>query len=276
MSSGNDGISKDLPILVLAGGKISPEMQATSGETNNRALIRIHGQPMLEYVLSALSLGRDRAGYTGRLLVAGKGLPLPDNATALPDGVSLVDTLLNGVAALDASETRLLVSTADIPFLTPDAVVDLIHRATNYPSADFIYPIINAAVCKSAFPGMRRTTLQLAEGTFTGGNLVILNPSFLRENETALRTAYANRKDIVGLARMLGGETLLRLLFSRVLPSALPISSLEKAVGKLLGGATANAIITPYPEIGADVDRPEDIPIANQIIAERLRSPITP
>jgi molybdopterin-guanine dinucleotide biosynthesis protein A len=269
-------MSDSLPILVLAGGGLSPEMREAAGGVASRALIPLNGRPMLDYVLTALTEGRHGAGRFGRLLVAGNALSLPKNAVELPDGTSLVDTLLNGIATLHKDETRLLVSTADIPFLTSEAVSDLIERASHYPEADFLYPIVDAYSCAVAFPGMRRTTLHVAEGEFTGGNLVFINPSFIRTNEAALREAYGNRKNVGELAKMLGFGTMVRLLLSRTMPRVLPISFLEKSVGRLLGGAVACAIVTPYPEIGADIDRPEDIPIAAKILAEQANRPPLP
>jgi CTP:molybdopterin cytidylyltransferase MocA len=89
----------------------------------------------------------------------------------VPGGETLVDTLLNGVAALAPDETRLLVATADIPFLTPDAVRDLLQRADAIGGTDFAYPIVEAARCREQFPEMKRTTLKIKEGEFTGAIL---------------------------------------------------------------------------------------------------------
>ncbi|MDX1933365.1 MAG: nucleotidyltransferase family protein [Capsulimonadales bacterium] len=269
-------MSDPLPILVLAGGGMPAEMRAVAPEISCRALLPLNGRPMLDYVLPALVEGRRLSGNFGRLLVAGRDLPLPKNAVPVPDGDSMVDTLLTGVSALFPEETRLLVSTADVPLLTPEAVADLIDRAEHFRDVDFLYPIVDAYSCEAAFPGMRRTTLQIAEGEFTGGNLVLINPEFLKRNESALREAYAQRKNIPGLARMLGFGAVSRLVLSRVMPRVLSLSYLEHAVGRLLGGATACAVVVPYPEIGADVDRPEDIPVAEELLRRYGDGPLPP
>lgn len=252
--------------LILAGGKNKPEMQAACGGIENRALVSLHGRPMLDYVVDAV---REGFGDGGRILVAGD-VPTPPGCVAVAGGSSLVDTLLNGAAALTPEETRLLVVTADIPFLTPAALADLLQRASDLPgSPQFVYPIIEAERCRVQFPQMKRTTLRIAEGEFTGGNLALLDPAFLRRNEAVLRDAYAQRKSVPGLARILGGAFLFRLLLSRVAPGALTIPLLEAAVGRALGGATARAVITPFAEIGADIDRPEDVIIAQNLLSTR-------
>lgn len=256
--------TKNIAALVLAGGVVK-EKHAASWEpllppgTRNRALLELSGKPMYQHVVETLQA----TPGISRILLAGD-VPLLPGCTPVAGGESMVDTLLNGVAALDATETRFLVATADIPFLTSQAVADLLADAPE--SADFVYSIIPAQVCYAAFPEMRRTTLKLAEGEFTGGNLVVLSPEFLRTKEAVVRHAYALRKNVPGLAALLGPSTILRLLASRVAPSLLTLPQLEAAVGRLLGGATARAIVSQHAGVGADVDHPEDVPLARKYL----------
>lgn len=259
----------DTAALILAGGKIdpekTPELAAVCGDVTNRALIPLKGRPMLGYVLDAVRDGLSAQGG-GRILVAGDNLPLPADTAAVPGGASLVDTILSGVGALEPHETRLLIVTSDIPFLTAESVADFLTRAREVGNAQFVYPIIRAEDCRKRFPGMKRTTLRVAEGEFTGGNLALLDPGFLRRQEQVIRDAYAHRKNIPALARMLGPDLLFRLVLSRIAPGVLPIPVLERAVGRLLGGATARAVISPFAEVGTDVDRPEDIAVAERVL----------
>jgi GTP:adenosylcobinamide-phosphate guanylyltransferase len=245
--------------LILAGGNIKPKHAADwrpllpDGATN-RALVELAGKPMVSYVVDAVKA----TPGIGRILIAGD-VPTPSGCTAVAGGSSLVETLLNGVAALEPSETRLFVVTADVPFLTSEAIADLLKRA---PEADFVYSIVEASVCEATFPTMRRTTLKVAEGIFTGGNMVLIRPDFLRNNAATVHQAYALRKNIPGLAAMLGPGVILRLIASRVAPNILPLAALEAAVSRALGGATAVAFISPHAGVGADIDRPEDVAIA--------------
>jgi len=253
--------------LILAGGKISPELSAVAEGATNRALIPLAaGRPMLDYVVDALQAGFATApDGGGRILIAGD-VPTPAGCVPVPGGDTLVETLLNGVGALAPDETRLLVATSDIPFLTAESISDLLRRADTVMPADFVYSIVEAARCKERFPTMKRTTLRIAEGEFTGGNVVLVNPAFLRERQDVIRTAYARRKDVLRLAMLLGPSILVRLPLSLLFPKALNIPILERAISRLLGGARARAVITPYPEIGVDVDKPEDVAIARQAL----------
>ncbi len=255
--------------LILAGGKLSPDLVPVAEGATNRALIPLApNRVMLDYVVEALRAGFVQSSGSGRILLAGDDIPLPTGCVAVPGGETLVDTLLNGVAALAPDETRLLVATADIPFLTGEAVSDLLHRADALSDADFVYPIVPVARCRERFPDMKRTTLRIKEGEFTGGNTVLLNPAFLRQHEQVIRTAYARRKDVPKLAALLGPGLIARLIVSRIVPQTLAIGHLEAAVGRLIGGAKARAVITPYAEIGVDVDKPDDVRIARAMLSK--------
>ena len=247
--------TNDVAALILAGGKATPEFAQAAGGVTNRALVPLAGRPMLDYVVDAVRAGLPQGM---RILVATTPeTPTPAGCVRVASGDSLVDTLLSGVRALEAHEKYLLVATADIPFLTPASVADFLLRARE-TGAGFAWPIVPAEVCEAAFPGTRRTTLRLREGTFTGGNLALLDPAFLRERETVLRAAYARRKSVIGLARLLGAPLLLRLAASRVAPNLLSIAHAEAAVGRVLGVKT-RAVVSQFAELGADVDKPEDL-----------------
>jgi molybdopterin-guanine dinucleotide biosynthesis protein A len=261
--------SGKIATLILAGGVNKPAMREACGGLENRALVPLNGRPMLDYVVDAVRGAATETG-DGRILVAGD-VPLPGGCIAVQGGESMIDTLFAGVAALLPEETRLLVVTADVPFLTSEALVDLAQKAAALGTGvDFVYPIVPAAICEARFPGMRRTTLRIAEGTFTGGNVTLLDPAFLRRSDAVLRAAYARRKSVVALANLLGPQMMLRLAGARFFPGLLTIPLLESAVGRLLGGAVARAVVTEYAEIGADVDKPEDLAIAANVLRKNL------
>ena len=64
---------------------------------------------------------------------------------------------------------------------------------------------------------------------------------------------------------------LARLLLSQLLaPSLLTIGRLEQGVSRLLGSnARAVGIRSEYPEIGTDIDKPEDVAIARRLLATK-------
>ena len=251
--------------IILAGGKNSPAMQAIA-HSEVRALTPLGAQTMLDYVVQALA----EAPSVGRIFVVGN-VPASAAYQQISPGETLMDNLFAGIAAArqGSPASHLLISTSDIPFLTPAGVDDFVAQSLA-ADADFCYPIIPIALCRAAYPQMKRTTVRLREGTFTGGNLMLINPDFVLTQRDTLARAYAARKHPMQLGAMLGWGLLARLLFAQTLaPSVLTVPLLEQGVARLLGhGCRARAIATRYPEIGTDIDSPEDVAAARRLLAE--------
>jgi GTP:adenosylcobinamide-phosphate guanylyltransferase len=242
-----------IAVLIMAG---------TKPGTPNRALWKIHDKTMLEHVLAAVQMALPDVP----ILVAGDDIPTHSGVVKVAGGKTRVETLLNGVAALkDTQDTRLLVVTADIPFITPEAITDFVSNA---PDADFTYAIVPMEACKARFPMLKRTTLRLAEGTYTGGNLVFVRPQFLQTSEQAVLQAEARRKSVIGLAQMLGGETLIRFMASFVQPKVLTLTYLEAQVSKAIGGAAVKVYISNYAEVGTDIDSEDERKLAETLIPQ--------
>ena len=87
---------------------------------------------------------------------------------------------------------------------------------------------------------------------------MLVRPEFLARNWEAVENAFAARKRVWKLARMIGIGVLIRVITARALPSLLRISMLERAAGRMLGAQVA-AVVSAYPEIGEDVDKPSDL-----------------
>ncbi len=251
-------------VVVLAGGRNSAEMAAATG-VENRALTPLGSRTMLDYVTSALR----GASFVGKIYVVGDVPPGPSYHT-VAGGETLLDNLLAGVRAAEAGGTggdRVLISTSDIPFLTSEAVEDFLTRAVQ-SGADLCCSYVPVALCYVRFPDMKRTAIKLREGPMTLGNLMLVNPRFLLANQETIARAYAARKSPIQIARMLGLGLLARLLLAQLLaPSLLTVGALEQSVSRLLGvGARAAGIRSEYPEIGTDVDKPNDVAITRRLL----------
>ncbi len=242
-----------LGAVILAGGKAKPDMQALTGQTS-RALVEVNGKTLLAHVTDAL-----RAASLTRLVVVGD-VPASDAYAGIPDQGDFVANLFAGVDA-HPSAAWVLIATSDLPFLTGPAVADFIEkglRLAHSSQADIVFPIVPVAACYARFPGVKRTALKLREGEFTGGNLALARPELLRAQRARIGGAYAARKSPLRLAQMLGLGTIVRLLYSQQFaPRSLPLSYLEAKISGLLGSA-GRAVVSDYPEIATDLDRPSD------------------
>ena len=249
--------------ILLAGGRIKAKdrdawQSLLPVGCDNRVLVDIAGKPMFRYVADAV----DSAGI--KLVIAGD-VPFDGPHVRVDAGASLVDTLLNGIAALPPDVTKVLVLTADIPFITAASINSILD---NTPDADFVYTVIPMAVCRTAYPDAIRTSLKTADGEFTGGNIVLINPDFVRRNEAVIRESFERRKDVLALGKLLGPDVVICLLLSRLVPGLLPISILEMAVSRLVGNASVRALIVNDAAVGTDVDSAADVVMARQVLGK--------
>ena len=127
-------------VVVLAGGKNGPEMQAATG-VENRALTPLGQTTMLGCVVAALT----GAPPVGRVYVVGP-VPPSENYTAVTGGETLLDNLMAGLAAAQDGDGPVLVSTSDIPFLTPAAVEDFVQQASA-SGADLCFSYVPVELC---------------------------------------------------------------------------------------------------------------------------------
>src|SRR3990170_248693 len=122
--------------------------------------------------------------------------------------------------------------------------------------ADIYYTIIPKETTEAVFPGTKRTYIRLRDVRFTGGNVHLVRKETFLKTKTAGERIFAKRKSPFGLIRLLGFTFVTKFLLGR-----LTIASLEQKAGRSLS-ARVKAVVTAYPELGVDVDKPEDLRLA--------------
>ncbi|MHB9036285.1 MAG: NTP transferase domain-containing protein [Armatimonadota bacterium] len=249
--------------IVLAGAPAGEELDP-GGALKSRAMIGLGDKTMLQWVVDALcaapSVGRVAAVGD----VAAEGLDM-----VVQPGDDLVTNIKLGIDALKSDGDVLIVS-SDIPLITPQAIEDFIERAEKL-NVDLAYPILPKAHCVKRYPDLQRTYLKTAGGVFTGGNLMLASPRFFEQSWGAIAQAYAARKHVFKLAGMIGTGVLLRVLIAQVIPQVLSVSMLERAVSRMLDAKVA-AVVSAYPEIGEDVDKPSDLEVVRKILVSSGRA----
>ena len=249
-------------VLVMAGGSKSDPLTEQEG-VSNKALIPVDGKPMLTYVLEGLS----RAPSINRVVVVG-----PEDAlsgmqrngfdfTLVPEGGTMLENAAAGLKAVEPDQLCLIV-TGDIPLLT-EADVEAFLKLCEPFDADFYYPILARESCESRFPETRRTYVRLKDGTFTGGNAILVRPAWFFQNRHRLEMFIAYRKKPLKLLRMLPPGFVVKYLFGR-----LTVGDLEKKLSQLLL-LQARAIPCDLVAIGTDVDKFSDLEVVRKTLAER-------
>lgn len=229
-------------IVILAGGECPADLAALSG-VPRRSDIPFNGKTFLETVVEAVK-------PLGEPLIVG-GDPAKHPRT-IPSGTSFVDSLSLALAELKSD--RFLLATADLPFLTPEAVALFLRSADQ--SADVNYPIVPMDACKKAFPTLKRTAVKIREGEFTGGNLAFLKTDAARNSLPILRKLYEDRKSPLKLARTMGLKTLALLVRAQIAPASVSIADFEASLSRVLQ-LKIKGVVVPDPGIGTDIDNAE-------------------
>jgi hypothetical protein len=150
------------------------------------------------------------------------------------------------------NEPYILITTSDIPLVTSKQINCFIENCTANPGFDIYYSIIEKNAYTQLFPSpnLRRVYANLVEGSFTGGNVFLINPKVIIDCEDVIEQFVFFRKHPLKMARILGKRIALKYL-----KKYLSIRDLEKMVPHYLKGYSGRAIIVD-PEIALDIDKP--------------------
>lgn len=246
-----------LDAVILAGSLNSGPLRECSGEVNE-AMIKIGSKPMIRYVVDALIKSKN----INRVVIVGpseiKGFFPEKSVEVVYHEGSAVKNLVKGLEFVDKSK-KTLIAACDIPLLTTQAVDDLISKSKDQ-EIDFYYPIVPMEIIHRTFPDIKRTSVSLKEGMFTGGNLFIINPWAVERCIDKLEEFISFRKSPIQLCKLLGMTLVIKFLFNR-----LSISEIEQKASEILR-INGRAIITNYSEIGVDVDKPSDYLIVSNYL----------
>jgi len=245
--------------IILAGGQNSKSLSRFAGE-QYEAFIEINGQPMVTYVARALSASRnvDRIFAVGPCGILGK-CDFPAETVIVESGRTIIDTIVSGMGAL-GHDRHVLVVTADIPLLSAQAIDNFLEQCS-LANADMYYPIVNKNANERQYPGNKRTYVHLQEGTFTGGNIFFVNPGIVSPCLKWATRIIDNRKNPLKLAHILGWIFVFKFLLG-----TLSLRELEARVSELLN-IKGTVILSDYPELGLDVDKPSDLDLVRQLFS---------
>ncbi len=204
------------------------------------------------------------AGCVNRIvLVAGFDA---DADLVLKPGSSFLENVMSGVESAGEAES-LMVTASDIPLATGEAFAFLVGEGLK-KNADFVYPVINRTDCDAKYPGLRRTYHRVREGTFTGGNAVLVRRQYVLSSRDRIEQLYQARKHPLKLASMIGFGTLIRAAAAKKLwAGALSIPAIECAAERTMGGRL-RALVCPWPELGEDLDKLEDFAEGERILGQ--------
>lgn len=246
-------------VILLAGAANNGPLKDMSTATNE-ALIEIGSKPMVQYVIDGLR----QSAQIGRIVlcappgelephVKGEGLEF------VPSQGSILSNFLAAYKVLPKDQA-MMIATCDIPLITGE-IIDGFLQLCQQKQADLYYPIVEKQVGEQKYPLVKRTYVQLREGTYTGGNLFLVNPAVVEEAAPRVERFLAYRKSPLKLAGLLGWTFAVRYLLLK----NLRMHELEAKISQMLGIRGA-VIECPWPEVGIDVDKPADLQLARAVL----------
>jgi GTP:adenosylcobinamide-phosphate guanylyltransferase len=245
-------MAKMVDCAILAGGKPKPDKSGRIVTPNDE----IGGKPMVHHVVEAIKGCKyvDKIGMVGL-----KADQVPPGGYSFAEaGANFLENLLAGIN-LCKNHDLVLLSPADTPFLTSEALDDFVGRSIE-SGAQLCYPAVPIEACRARFPDLRRTTIKIADGEFTGGNFVVASRSMIEANRRSIAAAFDARKNPVAIARVFGLSFVVRFA---LFPRSLSLAALEELAQKKLG-AKAAVIRSQYAELATDVDKPQEMEAARK------------
>lgn len=256
-------------VLILAGDRGAQDPVAAVAGVAHKCLAPVAGRTMLERVVAALAasapVGRIAVSLQDPAIVTQlhELAPLIDEGRLLPlqAGTSPSRSVLNAAAELEAP-FPLLITTADHALLTP-AMVEHFCAASLSSGATATVGLTASAVLTARYPQSRRTYLRFRDERYSGSNLfALMDPGAMRLPELWLRVEQ-QRKKPWRIAAVFGPRLLAGYLLRRF--------TLDEAMARISArlGVGVAAVKMPMAEAAIDVDKAEDLVLAEQILAKQ-------
>lgn len=231
--------------MITAGG-IADDAFAGATGTRIKALARVGGLTLLD---AAVNAARD-AGCDGIAVIGGPEV----RAQLAGRDVRVIDADTDGgrnvLLALEAwPGERFVYLSSDLPFITAAGVRDLIARSDGLALA---MALADAETYVERFPEAPPHTVALRGDRIANGSAFVFGPEAVAPAREFAVRAFAARKNLLSLARLLGPALVLRFVTRR-----LRIAHVEAFARRTLG-VPAGAVRDADPGLCFDVDTLDD------------------
>ncbi len=251
--------------MLLAGGTLGrQESLFPYAPAGRKALIDVAGKPMLRWVLEAL----EGAELIDEVVVIGlehrPDLEIAKTTHFISDQGGLLANARSGLSYIERvnpGADRVLVISGDVPAVRSE-MVDWRCRAALDSDADLSYLAIERDVMESRFPGSSRSYVRVQKLQLCGGDCHVVRTGLLAEEPLWERLISA-RKNPLRQAALVGYDTLLGLLLHR-----LSLRGAERKISRRLG-INGRVQLSPYAELGMDVDTPQQLETLRGDVAGR-------
>lgn len=248
--------------VVLAGGVMSlDDPLYAQGKDGLRSLIDIHGLPMAQRVINALTASSAISEVYVVGLAPNSGLTSEKPLHFLTDQGDIFENIRHGVlrASKDHPEqSKVMIASADIPAIRPEMVDWFASEVIKDNTSLLYYNVIPQSIMEARFPGSKRSYVRFKDLAVCGGDLNAVDTRIFLVEQPIFKQLIGERKHPLKQARMLGFDNLFLI--------ALRIATLERVVKRISKrlGLDARALLCPYAEMAMDADKPHQLAILRQ------------
>lgn len=233
---------------------------------NPKALLDVAGKPMVQWVLDALGQARrvDRVVVAG--LTADSGITCSKPIDFIPNLGGMLANIQGGLRRLlelDPQAGYALAASSDIPAIT-GTMVDWMVDTAMQTQHDVYYFVVERSLMERRFPGARRSYVRLKDVEVCGGDITVVRTRLVAD-EAFWERIVAARKNAMKQALLVGLD-----VFFLVLIRQLSLQSAERMISQRLK-MQGRVVLSPYPELGMDVDKPHQLEILRRDLVARGR-----
>jgi GTP:adenosylcobinamide-phosphate guanylyltransferase len=260
--------------VVTAGGIPLPEeplYPLTQGHP--KAMLDMAGKPMIQWVLDALTEAKSVENVILVGLTEKSGLKCGKKMYFVPNQGKIVENLQAGARKameINKKAKHVVLVSSDLPGITGE-MVDWTVSTAMQTDEDIYYSVVKREVMDKRYPGSKRTFTHLKDMEVCGGDLNVARLKFLAGGDTDVWTRITDaRKSPLKQAALVGFDTAFLLLIGQL--------TLAKAVETVTSRLhlTGRAIVSPYAEVGMDVDKPHQLELVRDDLKKRLRKAAGP
>ncbi len=272
-------IASPIDVILPAGGRIVGEFAQETG-IEIKARLPVGTQTILGRSIATLR----EMSCIGRIVVIGPDELKPEATSAdalIPEGDSGPDNIFRGLQWLQENQagnrvldsqnsadqspktqdqTRVLVMTTDLPFVTSQAIQKFLDSCAD--EADICIPIVARQAFESRFPQAPGVWLRLQDGEWTLGCAFLLRVEALNKSRPHIERIFAARKSQMQMAKLLGPIFIARLLTKR-----LTVAHIKERCERVLD-CRGSVIQNAAPELAFDIDDAPEYRYAMQRFSE--------
>ncbi|VAX36635.1 Transcription regulator [contains diacylglycerol kinase catalytic domain] [hydrothermal vent metagenome] len=228
----------------------------------NKALLPIHGKPMLDWVVEAFR----KSEYIDNIIVIGSDeldqlSSMRYVRKRIMSGLNVVQNLIHGITYVKTSiyqnadnHNGYLISFCDAVFLNTEVINETIKNISN-SNSDLVFHYVEKETFKKHGLTAQRTYIPIGKKNYTGTAIYYIKKFSLVSNFLEdLSQMRQNRKDPKGILKVLGCA------------DSQSFFEIESVLSKKIS-AKVKIFESLHPEIGMDVAKPSDVELAKKLLS---------